>query len=146
MHSLNENLRNALAIPQDAREWLLALWNVIQVFDDMADGDPVDREALNTALCDALVNMPCNEFFLRNAHNLLPVMAVQIHKWIASDEIERAGGADAVSFAWRAGFYDVVLMVVRIVHGDALTAEIASVVRQLYGEDFGEYMKEFSHA
>lgn len=146
MHSLNENLRNALAIPQDAREWLLSLWNVIQVFDDVADGDPIDRKDLNAALCDALVNMPCNGFFLRHAHELLPVVAVQIHKWIASDEMERDGNADAVSFAWRAGFYDVVLMVVRIVHGDELTAEVASVVRQLYGEDFEAYMKEFSHA
>ena len=36
---LKENLQQVLALPAPAIEWLLMLWNAIQVFDDVADGD-----------------------------------------------------------------------------------------------------------
>lgn len=141
-HWLSENFKS-LQLPDDARDWLIMLWNVIQVFDDMADGDKPDRDDLDSALCDALVNMPANDFFLQHAHVLLPVMAVQILKWKGSDTAERAGEADARSYGWRAGYYDVVMCVVQIVHGEQTALSIAHHVMQLYGEDFGEYCDEF---
>jgi hypothetical protein len=44
--SLRQNLAQVLLLPAPAVEWLLMLWNAIQVFDDVADGDPVDRAEL----------------------------------------------------------------------------------------------------
>jgi len=99
---LSKNLKEGFAIPDDAREWLLSLWNAIQVFDDMADGDFPDRDNLVDTICDTLVNMPSNPFFLRHAETLLPLMAVAILKWKASDEAEKAGEANETSFVWRA--------------------------------------------
>ena len=43
---LTENFRE-LGLPPDAAAWLLDLWHVTQTFDDVADGDPVDRAALD---------------------------------------------------------------------------------------------------
>jgi hypothetical protein len=142
-HWLSENFTQTFGFPEDAKAWLLSLWNAIQVFDDMADGEAPDRDDLDAALYDVLVAMPSNDFFLRHAHILLPVVATQILKWKGSDTAERAGEADARSFGWRAGYYDVVLIVAQLVHGQEAAMHIAHRIMALYGEDFAAYCDEF---
>ena len=92
-----------LQLPPDAARWLLDVWNAIQVLDDVADGDSVDREALDRAVYDLLVGMPSNRFFAVHASTLLPALGLMVLKWKASDTAERAGRADARSFVWLAG-------------------------------------------
>lgn len=143
---LSRNLKEAFGLPDDAHDWLMGLWNVAQVFDDMADGDFPSRDSLDRALCDALVMLPENKFYLANRHILLPLVALCILKWKASDELERAGEACAVSYVWRAGFYDLVLACVQIAHGIETAMEIAGNVARLYGETLEDYMREFGDA
>ena len=143
---LSRNLKEAFGLPDDAHDWLMGLWNVAQVFDDMADGDFPSRDSLDRALCDALVMLPENKFYLANRHILLPLVALCILKWKASDELERAGEASAVSYVWRAGFYDLVLACVQIVHGIETAMKIAGNVARLYGETLEDYMREFGDA
>ncbi len=145
-HWLSKNLTEGFGLPDDARDWLMALWNAIQVFDDMADGDFPDRDKLMAAICDTLVNMPANSFFLAHAHSLLPLMATAILKWKASDDAERAGEANETSFVWRAGFYDIVLAVIQLAHGQAVAIDACRQVMRLYGEKFSDYQKEFNDA
>jgi hypothetical protein len=144
--SLRQNLQQVLMLPAPAIEWLLMLWNAIQVFDDVADGDPVERSDLDAAIWNTLVAMNQNHFFLQNAQALLPCVASTILKWQASDQAERAGTADARSYVWRAGYYDLILMAVQLCHGPKFAIENAHLVMELYGETFDEYMKEFGHA
>jgi hypothetical protein len=143
---LRVNLQKVLALPTPAVEWLLMLYGAIQVFDDVADGDPVKREDLNAAIWNTLVGMNQNSFWIANSYNLAPVVATMILKWQASDQSERSGKADARSFVWRAGYYDVVLMTVALCHGTHRATEDAGNVMELYGEKFEDYIKEFSHA
>lgn len=143
---LKENLQRVFALPAPAIDWLLMLWGAIQVFDDVADGDPVEREDLNAAIWDTLVGMSQNAFWQANSSALTPIVATMILKWQASDQAERAGKADARSFGWRAGYYDVVLMAVALCHGTQQATQVASQVMELYGESFDEYLKEFGHA
>lgn len=143
---LKENLEKVFALPAPAVEWLLMLWGAIQVFDDVADGDPVEREELNAAIWNTLVGMNQNAFWLANSQTLAPVIASMILKWQASDQAERAGKADARSFGWRAGYYDVVLMAVALCHGTHRATQYARQVMELYGETLEDYIKEFSHA
>lgn len=143
---LKENLEKVFALPAPAVEWLLMLWNAIQVFDDVADGDPVKREDLNATIWNTLVGMSQNTFWQSNANNLVPIVASMILKWQASDQAERAGQADARSFVWRAGYYDVVLMAVALCHGTQYATKAAQQVMALYGEKLEDYMKEFGHA
>ena len=124
----------------------MSLWNAIQVFDDMADGDFPDRENLLATIADTLVNMPANPFFQANAGTLLPLLAVSILKWRAADDAEIGGTPNEMSYAWRAGFYDVVLAVVQIVHGFEVAKDAAQYVMNLYGENYADYAKEFTHA
>lgn len=143
---LKENLQRVFALPAPAVEWLLMLWGAIQVFDDVADGDPVEREDLNATIWNTLVGMNQNTFWLANSQTLAPIVASMILKWQASDQAERAGKADARSFVWRAGYYDVVLMAVALCHGTQRATQSAQQVMELYGETLEDYMKEFSHA
>jgi hypothetical protein len=142
---LRENLQKAFALPAPAIEWLVMLFEATQVFDDVADGDPVDRQALDATIWNTLIGMNQNPFWITNGHNLAPVVATMILKWQASDQAERAGEADAKAYVWRAGYYDVVLMVIQLCHGANNAKLMAKQVMQLYGETYEEYMKEFHH-
>lgn len=143
---LRRNFQDSFALPDDAVEWLMALWQVIQMFDDLADGDEPDRDEIDTALWNALVGMPANSFYQRNCAVLLPLMSVALLKWKASDEVERQGEACATSFVWRAGYYDLVLAVVQLVHGTQAAMEIGGSVLKMYGESLEDYMKEMHNA
>ena len=144
LEALRQNLIQTLQLPKPAVDWLCSLYEVIQTFDDYADGDEVPRERLNALIWDALVAMPSNTFFAANAPALLPVLAVQILKWQGADARERDGHPSEMAFAWRAGFYDVVLMAVNCAHGADVAHRAAPVVLQLYGERFDQYRAEFS--
>ncbi len=146
MTVLKENLEKAFSLPPAAVEWLVNLYDVLQVFDDYADGDPVTREDLDATIWNTLVGMPANPFFAQNAGALLPAMSLLILKWQASDKAEREGKADAKSFVWRAGYYDSILLTVQLCHGASAAHRVAHHVMALYGENFEEYLKEFENA
>lgn len=143
---LRRNFTETLGLSEEACDWLIALWEVIQLFDDLADDDEINRDDLDAVIWNALVGMPANGFYQRNAHILIPLMSVAICKWKASDTVERAGEACATSFVWRAGYYDIVLAAVQIEHGTQAAMEIGSAVLKMYGESLEEYMKEMTDA
>lgn len=134
-----------LQLPPDAAIWLLDLWHVTQVFDDVADGDAVNRDDLDGAIWKGLVAMPANPFFIAHQSTLQPVLATAIMKWKASDSAEKAGKADEKSFVWRAGYYDVLMCVVMLCHDPETAMALADEVMALYGEDFAKYREEFGH-
>jgi len=141
--NLRVNLSQGLQLPSAAVDWLMMLWNAIQVFDDAADGDPINPQDLNAAIWDTLVAMPTNDFYVRNAHHLSPMVASMILKWWAANDVESVGRVDERSYMWRAGYYDVVLMVCNLCHGPAATGRVASQILGLYGEKYEDYKKEF---
>lgn len=143
---LQRNLSERFSLPPLAVEWLLSLFNVIQVFDDATDGDKIDPNQLRAAIYDSLAGFYLNPFFRENAGVLVPLLAVNILKWNGANQAERDGAADAMSFSWRAGYYDVVLMVVNICHGPRAAEDNARAVMSLYGEKYADYLAEFNHA
>lgn len=143
---LRKNLTEVFKLSPSAIDWLLMVYASIQVFDDVADGHSVDRKDLNAVIWNSLVGMHLNPFYVANSQTLIPLMATAILKWQASDREERQGNADAMCFAWRAGYYDLVLAAVLIEHGPAVATENSHLVMRLYGETYPEYLKEFNHA
>jgi len=143
---LKENLEKVFALPPAAVEWLLSVYDAIQVFDDVADSDPVERSDLDATIWNTLVGMPSNQFFLQNASALIPALGTMILKWQASDKVEREGKADAKSFVWRAGYYDLVLLAVQLCHGVSAAHKVAHHVMDLYAETYEDYKKEFPNA
>lgn len=133
-------------LPIEAIQWLGMLYGAIQVFDDVADGDKVDRADLDGAIFNTLVSMPSNPFFLTHLSALAPAVATMIFKWQASDKMEREGKADEKSYMLRAGYFDVVLLVISLIHGPVFATQNASHVYSVYGETCEDYLKEFYHA
>ena len=146
LESLGKNLTEGLFLPVDAVKWLLDLFHAFQVFDDFADNDAVDRKDLNLLIWNTLVGMQQNLFYTTNAYCLSSIVGLNILKWQASDTVERSGNADAKSYVWRAGYYDIVLAVVQLCHGPVFAAQNAHIVLGLYGETYEDYIKEFKNA
>ena len=147
MNWLRDNLTQRFQLPPSAVDWLCQLFDAIQVFDDMYDCDKhVSRDELKSLIWSTLIALPQNPFFRANQDALWPLLATSILKWHGANKAEENLKHDAMSFAWRAGYYDIVLMVVGIVHGHKYAADNAAAVMSLYGETFAEYQKEFDHA
>jgi hypothetical protein len=146
LESLGKNLTEGLFLPVDAVKWLLDLFHAFQIFDDFADNDVVDRNDLNLLIWNTLVGMQQNPFYMANSYCLSSIVGLNILKWQASDTVERSGNADAKSYVWRAGYYDIVLAVVQLCHGPVFAAQNAHIVLGLYGETYDDYMKEFKNA
>lgn len=143
---LRENLIKVFMLPLPAVDWLVMVYDAIQVFDDVADGDFVERADLNATIWNTLVGMQQNAFFIGNSNHLVPLLATMILKWQASDTAERSKQADAKSFMWRAGYYDLILMSVSLVHGAGFATKHGHHVMALYGETLEDYLKEFGDA
>ena len=144
IETLEEHFVNALELPVTAVDWLLDLWRVIQVFDDIHDGDPVAD--VMPALWAGLVTMPGNPFYQANAAALQAAVATAILKWHAANEVEDAGKADERSYVWRAAYYDVVLLVTLLCHGKEYALRMAPTIMLMYGEPFADYREEFPDA
>ena len=143
---LRKNLEQVFRLSPDAVDWLVLVFECFQVFDDIADGDKVERQHLDATLWNCFVGQSQNPFFYTNCSILTPMIGVVILKWQASDSEERDGNADAMCFAWRAGYYDLVLAAIMIEHGPAYAQQSAPLVMRMYGEKYEEYLKEFYHA
>lgn len=146
IQSLHDNLAKAFELPSSAIEWLLMIYQAIQVFDDVADNDNVTRQELDKTIWNMLVAMHHNQFWKINQDALVPLLSTMVLKWQASDIAERSGQADEKSFVWRAGYYDLVLASVQICHGPEIAIKMSKYVMQLYGEKFEDYVKEFRNA
>ncbi len=134
----------AFQMPAPAQNWLIDMWRVFQAFDDATDGDKV--ETPERWVFAALIGVQVNEFFAQNAAILRPILAITILQWQAANTVERAGNADARSFVWRAGYYNLILAAVMIVHGPDLAGDVAHQVLGLYGEQLPDYLAEFPKA
>ena len=137
-----DELRKALdmwGFPADATQWLCDMYCALQVFDDAADGDMVDRRELDRTIDWCLFGQMANPFFMNHATQLIPLIPIMIDKWQASDEAERNGLADERSYVWRAGFYDLILAANRLLGVQVPPIQIMT----LYGETFAQYREEF---
>lgn len=141
--NLKAHLEKSFDLPHDAAEFLQKVWSSIQFFDDLADGDSVSRAEVNTVLWDHFIGFSGNTFFCQHHQELKGALATMILKWQASDEAERAGAADAKSYMWRAGFYDVALLTVLLCHGYEATLPACRPMMDFYGETLEEYLEEF---
>lgn len=135
-----------LQLPPAATDWLCNLWDAIQFLDDVVDGDAIDRKTKDAQVFNLLVGLPMSPFFRANADSLYTAVTTMIMKWHAANDAEESGKADARSFVARAGFYDVVLMVVTLCHGPEIARDLAKHVMWMYGETLEDYLREFNHA
>ncbi len=126
---------DSLLMPEAPKEWLLDVWHVTQVIDDAADGDKISGEDASSMSWAVFARMPLNEFYRQYQSVLQPVMVLQLLKWEAANAIEAGGEADERSYMWRAGFYDLMLMVCHLCG----MKNIGPAVLAFYGETYAQY-------
>lgn len=129
-----------LGLPDDAIDYMCGLYNATQVFDDVEDGDHIEKEDLHRAIWWCLVGSTANPFFMRHGDNIRPIVANLIMKWHAANAAETTGQADEQSYMHRAGFYDVLLMVCHLAGCPAHPNDIM----RIYGETYADYIEEFT--
>lgn len=139
---LETSFKTTLALPDDATEWLLDVWQMIQAFDDVVDGDK--PENFTQAIWTSLAGMSLNPFHERHRSLLQPIIIASTLKWMAANHAEGKGLQDERSYMWRAGYYDLVMMATALCHGH--NSVLAFKALNLYGETFDEYKKEFGDA
>ena len=143
---MNEQLLAPLNLPPTAQRWLLDFFNVIQGLDDWRDNDPVEPKQKEKVIYQVMVELPQNHFFQNNSHNLLPLVSILILKWIGANKLEDNREQLHKAYMWRAAYYDLILEVVRLIHGFDEAANAAEYVAKLYGETYEDYVKEFNNA
>lgn len=146
LSSFTRGFAEQFGFPKDACNWLLDIYVVFQTFDDLADGDEVKRARLDQLIYKTLVDLPTNPFFAKNSTFLAPILSNAILRWKASDTAEREGNFGAMSYSWRASYYDLVLAVLSLVYGSNNAMHNAHVVMDIYKERFEDYMKEMKDA
>lgn len=133
---------NSLGFPPDAHRFLIDLYEIVQLLDDVYDGDGVARLKLMELVHVVLVRFPLNEFYIRNAGPLGGAITTAIHKWHAANRAEEAGRRDEKSYCWRAAFYDIVLLTYHLCFGYEQAMARARSILSIYGETYENYAKE----
>jgi hypothetical protein len=136
---------NNLELPVSAQLWLYDLWDVVQGMDDWRDNDPVDAKEKEKVIYQVMVALPSNPFFQQHANHLLPLLSNAILKWCGANKLEDNKEDLHKAYMWRAIYYDILLEVVRLVHGYVAAAEVSDYVAKMYGETFNDYKKEFEN-
>lgn len=136
-------LQDAFSLPALAAKYLDDFYHVLQAWDDFVDGDAMPREEIDRAIYASLYDIPSNPFYMQHAHLLLPLQSNIVLKWKGADTAERDGQDLHKAYMWRAGYFDIVLQVLCIVHGSKAAMENAHRVMAAYGETYEEYAKEF---
>lgn len=143
---MNEQLLAPLNLPFTAQKWLIDFFTVIQGLDDWRDNDPVEPQQKEKVIYQVMVELPQNHFFQTHSHNLLPLVSILVLKWIGANKLEDNREQLHKAYMWRAAYYDLILEVVRLVHGFDAAANAAEYVVKLYGESYEDYVKEFENA
>lgn len=74
---------------QSAVEFIIALSSIAELWDDLIDKDKeLTPEEINQVFWNALVTLPCNEFFNTHKAFLMPLILQGINAWHDSVELE----------------------------------------------------------
>ena len=135
-----------LNLPEPTVRWLLDFWSVIQGLDDWRDNGEVSPQEKEAVIYKVMFLLPNNPFFQYHSKELLPIVSNLVLRWIGANRLEDNREDLHKAYMWRAAYYDLILEVVRLVHGFEAAANASDFVAKLYGETFEDYVKEFQNA
>ena len=132
---------------EHAVAWALMLWDVIQLWDDLYDGDTVDKAHLNKVMLNTMTQMNTNMFFLRHVNKLSAQLESCILQWMTANKYEEVqdqsvGGYER-AYILRASYYNMIHYIAFLVGGLEWADKHSTEIWSAYGETFDEYIKEF---
>ncbi len=128
----------------DALAFLLGVHAIVEVWDDLIDGDKVVADTdINAAFYAALIILPRNAFYQRNFTLLNPVFEAAIFDWHTANSLEAKGGDDLhTSYMLRCGVLMLTVMSARIVGGIEWAKKVGVELREM-GDTYAEYSAQF---
>lgn len=125
---------------KNGRQLLKDIWNVIQAWDDLHDGDQNKQAA--AAMRIANIDIPMNPLYQAFA---TPLQMQQMYlKWCASNAFEEAKLRDQLpkSYMLRAEYYQLIVNMICLLEGVEIAALKAPDVWVCYGESYQDYENE----
>lgn len=135
-----ETVINHFVKNEFGRKLLLDIWEVIQAWDDLYDGDPNPDFA--KAMRQANIDIPQNPLYQTFS---TPLQMQKLYlKWEAANAIERAKIREQLpkSYMLRAEYYQLIVDMVCFFEGVEIAALKAPDIWVCYGETYPDYEKE----
>jgi hypothetical protein len=127
---------------ESAIEFLNIIWRSMQYLDDKYD-DMATKTSTHLFIKDVFFALQHNQFYIENFKALSSALYVMVAKWEAANFAETSGTHNALSFMWRAGYYDLVLLVYYLCKGYDNGMYAAYNILSMYGESLVDYLEEF---
>jgi len=122
----------------------LELVELVNIWDDLIDGDAVTPAEINAAFLAALCEIGGSYLW---DHTAAEIARLQFFKWVASNAIEANPEADRTmrvkAFMLRAGFFDLFYHFAYKLHGMGWAEEVAPLIAVWYGETVEDHDREF---
>lgn len=132
----------ALKGDEAAIEFIEALGEISQTWDDLVDGDTVPPAAIHRAFRLSLIGLPSNPFYQTFSHKLVPVMDSAILDWMTATAIERQSTEAArLAYVLRDSLAGLVVYCASLLGGAEWAMEVAPGVRAaVHDEPFENYV------
>ena len=123
-----------------AQKLLRDIWDVIQAWDDLADGDA--NPEFSKAMRQANIDIPLNPLYV--AFGTAFQIKQMYLKWCAANAFERAKLREHLpkSYMLRAEYYQLIVNMVCLLEGIEIAALKAPDIWLCYGEAYEDYEQE----
>lgn len=112
---------------QSAVDFIIAISSISELWDDLTDKDKTStQEEINQVFWNALVTLPCNDFFNTHKTFLMPLILQSINAWHDSVELEAGTENDrAYALTLRLLALQIAPMIVFIKKGFAQSRKVS---------------------
>jgi hypothetical protein len=138
-----EHLGKWLKGNQSAVEFVLDLFRIVELWDDLVDNDnEITPKDVNKAFHAALITLPRNGFYHANFTLLNPIIEAGIFDWHTANHFEKKKENLETAFGLRCTLQSTIVLSARIVGGDEWAQTVSHEIRSL-GETWAEYAYGF---
>ena len=129
---------------ENAVLFLLEIFNIAEVWDDLIDGDKsVSKASINDAFYSAILTLPANPFYQAYYPQLSGSMVSGIHAWLDANELEKGSDNDkAYSYVLRVWYMELITLICQLLHGFDYTRAISIEMRRFFTHETLDEYKE----
>ena len=132
---------------QAAIAFILELWRIVELWDDLIDRDkPAGEAAVNQAFFAALITLPRNVFYRRHFDRLNPLLEGAILDWFTANALEtRRDGDDLrIAYVLRGNVQMLLVAAANIVAGPVWAGAVNLELRSV-GDRWDDYATQHAH-
>lgn len=131
-------IRKALRGHEQAVAFFMALYNALQIWDDLIDKDkPVPADNINRMMWTVLIEIPRNAFYQANFNDLNPILMTSIVNWHGANAMEATESeADKeIAFITRSAYVDLLIQSALIIGGVQWAIQMTPEIRRLWHDE-----------